>query len=232
MPIAANLQAILAQIADTEKKAGRCPGETTLLVVSKTWPADVVSQCVDSHHIDYGENRVQEAAEKIPLLPDHLRWHLIGHLQKNKVRKAVELFPVIHSVDSLEMARRLDRIAGEEDRRPRIYLQVNIAREDRKFGFAPETLSESASALRQLENVDIHGLMTIPPFVEDPEKTRPHFAALRAFRDQLSEKEAWPLPGLSMGMSGDFSVAIEDGATIVRVGSSIFGTRQPWPPEQ
>jgi len=213
------------EVEEAAAKSGRKPDDATLLVVSKTWPADVVVPIIKEGHLIYGESRVKEATEKVSLLPEHLEWHLIGHLQKNKARKALELFPVIHSVDSLELAQQLNRIAGEDDRNPKVYLQVNVAGEEQKFGFSPQSVAASLDQIRTLDRLEIVGLMVIPPFTSNPEDSRSHFIALRKLRDQLASAHDIPLPGLSMGMSHDYAVAIEEGATIVRVGSSIFGPR-------
>ena len=196
-----------------------------LLVVSKTWGAEVVLPLVETGQALYGENRVQEASEKIPLLPPGLKWHLIGHLQKNKVRKALPLFDTIHTVDSSELACQIDRIALELDLLPRVLLQVNVGAETQKFGFSLDELREQMGDLLALRRLNIVGLMAIPPFADDPEDVRPHFQALRHLRDELEKTFSHPLPELSMGMTSDFEVAIQEGATIVRVGSAIFGTR-------
>jgi hypothetical protein len=163
--------------------------------------------------------------EKVPQLPSSYRWHLIGHLQSNKVRKILPLVEAIHSIDSLAIARDIDRISGELGSRPRGYLQVNVARDEAKFGFSPEQVREVMEQLLELPRLEILGLMTIPYAVKTAEEARPHFAALRKLRDALEKEFSASLPGLSMGMSGDFHVAIEEGATIVRVGSRIFGKR-------
>jgi pyridoxal phosphate enzyme (YggS family) len=224
--IAENLNHVKKQVAQATEKAGRSPGDVDLLVVSKTWPAEIIQEAVDAGHTLFGENRVQEALAKIPLLPSGLHRHLIGHLQKNKIRKVLPLFDTIHSIDSLELAQQTDRIAGELGRFPHVYLEVNVADEASKYGFSPSGLREQINELLNLERLQVDGLMAIPPFDPDPENTRPSFIALREFRDQLQEQTGVPLPKLSMGMSHDFPVAIEEGATIVRVGSAIFGPRR------
>jgi len=177
----------------------------------------------------FGENRVQEAAAKIPLCPHDLEWHLVGHLQSNKVRPAVRLFSVIHSVDSIPLLRRLDQIAGEEGRRLRVLLEVNVAGERSKFGFAPEALPEAVAEANRLPRLELVGLMTVPPICRDPEDVRPFFRALRELRDRCAEQSGTPLPELSMGMSADFEIAIAEGATMIRVGTDLFGPRfSPW----
>jgi pyridoxal phosphate enzyme (YggS family) len=158
-------------------------------------------------------------------LPDHLQWHLIGHLQRNKVRKALPLFQTIHSIDSLKLARYTSNIAAELGVKPKIYLQVDLAAEETKNGYNPDKLRDDLDDLLSLENVSILGLMCIPPMAATPEDARPWFVKLRELRDELEHRAGQAFPGLSMGMSGDFEVAIEEGSTIVRVGSAIFGSR-------
>ena len=194
-------------------------------MVSKTWPAETVSEVVAAGQICFGENKVQEAEGKIPALPTHLKWHLIGHLQRNKVRKALPLFGTLHGIDSLKLARYTSGIALELGLKPEVYLQVNLAGEGSKNGYVPEELRRDFDALLSLDGIEIIGLMCIPPAVSIPEEARPWFVKLRQLRDELTALSGHPLPGLSMGMSGDFDVAIEEGSTIVRVGSAIFGSR-------
>jgi len=223
--IAANLAGIKQRVADAALRSGRSAGAADLLVVSKTWPAENVAEVVAAGHLAFGENRVQEGEEKIPQLPDHLQWHLIGHLQRNKVRKALPLFQTIHSIDSLKLARYTSNIAGEMDKKPDVYLQVDLAGEESKNGYNPDKLRTELDDLLALENLSILGLMCIPPMASTPEDARPWFVKLRELRDELEQHAGRSLPGLSMGMSGDFEVAIEEGSTIVRVGSAIFGSR-------
>jgi pyridoxal phosphate enzyme (YggS family) len=225
--IAENLIHVKNLLAQAAEKSGRQADDIELLVVSKTWPAEMVQDVVDAGHTLFGENRVQEALAKIHLLPSRLHWHLIGHLQKNKIRKVLPLFDTIHSIDSLELAQQADRIAGELDRFPHVYLEVNVAGEASKYGFSPSGLREQIDELLKLQRLQIDGLMAIPPFDPDPENARPDFIALRNLRDELQDQTGVPLYKLSMGMSHDFPVAIEEGATIVRVGSAIFGPRHP-----
>lgn len=226
MELAQNLEKVRARIAAACARAGRSPEEVTLVAVSKTFPAPDVREAWDAGQEVFGESRVQEAEAKIPLLPGALRWHLIGHLQRNKVRRALPLFELIQSVDSVELAQAIDRIAAELGLFPRVLLEVNVAGEASKFGFSPESLEREIDALLELPRVQVEGLMTIAPFAEDPELARPHFRALRELRDRLASRCGVPLETLSMGMSGDFEVAVEEGATIVRVGSAIFGGRK------
>ena len=182
-------------------------------------------EVIDAGHLLFGESRVQEARAKIPLLPAKTRWHFIGHLQKNKIRQALPLFELFHGVDSLELARDIDRIAEECGARPRILLEVNLAGEASKFGFKPDTLRGELEDLLALNRLQIDGLMTIPPFAEEAEASRKYFAGLREFRDKLQEEFRVDLGELSMGMSNDFAVAIAEGSTMVRVGTAIFGER-------
>ena len=224
--IAVNLRAVRQRVDQAAERSGRDPSAVELMVVSKTWPPEVISEVLEAGHQLFGENKLQEAGAKVPELPAVTRWHFIGHLQRNKARKALALFEAIHSVDSLRLAHHLDRVAGELGQRPLIYLQVNAAGEQNKSGFAVGGLREALPDLFALDNVQIAGLMSIPPVVEDPEDARSSFRELRELRDGLEEDYEVSLPGLSMGMSCDFEIAIEEGATIVRVGSSIFGPRR------
>jgi pyridoxal phosphate enzyme (YggS family) len=219
--IAERLADIRAQIAAAARAAGRDPDSVQLCAVSKTYSATAVEEALAAGQRLFGENRVQEALQKIPLVPPQARWHLIGHLQSNKVRKILPLVEMIHSVDSLDLARDISRIAGELGLRTKILLQVNAASDDAKFGFTVSGVRAAFPELLALPGIEIRGLMTIPPLAGDP---RPHFAALRRLRNELATP-AQPLPELSMGMSSDFPAAIAEGATIVRVGSAIFGAR-------
>jgi len=173
----------------------------------------------------FGENRVQEAKAKIPLCPGRLRWHLIGHLQSNKARDAVQLFEMIQSVDSLPLAEEINKWAAKSARTMPVLLEVNLAGESTKFGFKPDQVLGELMALNALPKIEIHGLMTIAPWTQDAEKVRPIFRQLREIKGRCEEIFGAPLPHLSMGMSGDFEVAIEEGATIVRLGTSLFGPR-------
>jgi len=220
-----NLVEIKQRIAQAAVRSGRAEDACELLVVSKTWPAEKITEVVAAGHLSFGENKVQEAETKVPVLPDHLHWHLIGHLQRNKVRKALPMFDTIHSIDALKLARYTSNIAGELGVKPNIYLQVDLAGEESKNGYAPDDLWRDLDDLLSLESLSVMGLMCIPPATTTPEDGRPWFAKLRELRDELEVRAGIHLPGLSMGMSGDFEVAIEEGATIVRVGSAIFGSR-------
>ena len=223
--LAENLESIQTTIAAAAAKSGRRADEVELVAVSKTHPPEAIHQALDAGQLIFGESRVQEARAKILQLPSRLRWHFIGHLQKNKVRHALPLFELIHSIDSLELAGDVNRIAEEAGAFPRVLLEVNVAGEATKFGFTPERVRENLEMLLGLRRLQIEGLMTIAPFAPEAELSRPYFAALRELRDGLQKEFRVPLPRLSMGMSGDFAVAIEEGATLVRVGTAIFGKR-------
>jgi PLP dependent protein len=220
-----NLRHILDDLAAAATAAGRDPAEVQLIAVSKTFPATAIAAAAATPHDLFGESRVQELLAKVPELPSRLRWHFIGHLQSNKIRKVLPLIECLHTIDSLELARDVDRIAGEEGRRVDGLVQVNIGRDGAKHGFSPEAVRAALPELLALPRLNLTGLMTIPPLADDPEKSRPHFAALRELRDDLARETGTPLPHLSMGMSGDFREAIAEGATYVRIGSAIFGGR-------
>jgi PLP dependent protein len=196
-----------------------------LMIVSKTQSIAAIAEAYQSPHRLFGENRVQELIEKVPALPSGIEWHVIGPVQRNKIRKAVGLVTCIHTVESLAQLLDIERIAGEEGRKIRVCLQVNIGSDPAKHGFSAEQVRLDLERCPELHHVTIDGLMTIPPLVDDPELSRPHFAGLRELRDELALRTGRPLATLSMGMSGDYAVAIQEGATIVRVGSAIFGER-------
>lgn len=225
--VAENLERVRAQIAEAAKKSGRSVGTIELVAISKTHEAEKVRAAFDAGQELFGESKVQEARAKIPLLPSAAHWHFVGRLQRNKIRHALPLFELFHSVDSGALARDMNRIADEEGLRPRVLLEVNVAGEGSKIGFAPEVLRAEMEALLGLSRLTIEGLMAIPPLAEEAEASRKYFVALRELRDQLSTEFALQLPQLSMGMTGDFTVAIEEGATLVRVGTAIFGRRTP-----
>lgn len=219
------LEIIRDQISTAARRSGRTSEAIELLAVSKTYASSTIEQAYAEGQMLFGENRVQELLEKVPQLPKQLQWHLIGHLQKNKVRKIMPLISAIHSIDSLSIANSVNRIASELGLKIPIYLQVNISHDQAKFGFTPTEIPAALDHLQTLPHLQIVGLMTIPEYSAAPEQTRPHFSALRDLRDQLKRSSNLPLQGLSMGMSHDFPIAIEEGATIVRVGSAIFGKR-------
>ncbi len=224
-PIAQRLSEIHQRIARAADRAARNHSEIGLIAVSKTHPVESVRELFDAGQSVFGENRVQELLAKAPLVPAGLHWHLIGHLQKNKIRKVLPVVELLHGVDSVDLAREIDRIAAELGLFPRVLLEVNVAGEESKFGFHPDPLSEVVSELLTLPRIQVEGLMTIAPYTDDPETVRPVFRGLRELRDALEQKTSTPLPVLSMGMSGDFEVAIEEGATLVRVGTALFGER-------
>ncbi|MBQ3144321.1 MAG: YggS family pyridoxal phosphate-dependent enzyme [Akkermansia sp.] len=226
MYIQDQLGEIRKAIAGAAARAGRTAESITLLAVSKTFPvSDILQAYADGQRI-FGENRLQEAMEKMPQMPQDCEWHLIGPLQRNKVRKALEQgFALIQAVDSMKLAATISRIAGELGITAHILLEVNIDGEASKHGFTPQQLEEEWEALTELPGLDIRGLMCIPAPVDNPQDARPAFAALRTLVEKLRERGPLPLPELSMGMSHDFEVAVEEGATIVRVGSAIFGKR-------
>ena len=223
--IAQNLERVHAEIAAAAAKAGRAPEDVTLVAISKKQDAEKIHAAEQAGQQLFGESRVQETRGKLPLLSARLRWHFIGTLQKNKIRQALPLFELFHSVDSRALAEDMQRIAEEEGARPRILLQVNVAGEASKHGFAPEELRRELETVLSLGRLTLEGLMTIPPFAPEAEASRRYFAALRELRDASETEFAVKLPQLSMGMSGDFAVAIEEGATLVRVGTAIFGGR-------
>ena len=223
--VAANLELVQSRIAAAVEKAGRKADDVQLIAVSKKQDAEKVRAVFDAGQPILGESRVQEARAKIPLLPSAARWHFIGHLQKNKIRHALPLFELFHSIDSLALAEDFERIADEEGLRPRVLLEVNVAGEGSKFGFAPATLRAEMEQLLSLGRLNIEGVMAIPPLAPEAEDSRRYFVMLRELRDDVEREFAMKLPELSMGMSNDYEVAIEEGATLVRVGTAIFGSR-------
>ena len=225
MNIAENLDSIRQRIAAACARAGRAAESVTLLAVSKSHPPETIRAAVDDGQIYFGENKIQEAKAKIPLCPGKARWQFIGHLQSNKVRDAVELFELIQGVDSLAIAQEISKRAAQAGKTMPILIEVNVAGEASKFGYAPEKLLAELNELNALPRIEIHGLMAIPPYTPLPEKARPYFQKLRALKVECEKILGAPLPHLSMGMSGDFEVAIEEGATIVRVGRALFGER-------
>lgn len=223
--IAENLERVRGQITQAAEKAGRTAGDIELVAITKTHPPEKVREAIEAGHTLFGESRVQEARAKIPELSSNLRWHFVGHLQKNKIRHALSLFELFHSVDSLALAQEMNRIAADEGMRPRVLLEVNVAGEGSKFGFAPDKLREQMEALLALQRLSILGLMTIPPLADKEEASRTYFVRLRELRDRLQVEFRVDLPQLSMGMTQDFTIAVEEGATLVRVGTAIFGER-------
>ena len=215
-------------MADAAARARRDPSDTRLIAVSKTFPIEAVRAAFDAGQRDFGENRVQEVLQKIDAGADmSIRWHLIGHLQSNKARKAAERVAVIHSIDGTDLLRRVDAATAAAGRRMEVLVQVDLAGEATKHGATPETLPEIFALAGECTAVDVVGLMLLPPLAENPEDARPWFRRLRDERDRLIDSGVPParLRELSMGMSHDFEVAIEEGATMVRVGTAIFGQR-------
>jgi len=222
-----NIAEVEARIQSACALCGRARDEVTLVAVSKKHPAERLREAYDTGLRIFGENRVQEAMAKMPELPASIEWHLIGHLQTNKVKPVIHCeFGLIHSVDSERLLVALEKEAGEQGRIQAVLLQVNVSGEASKFGLAPEALLPLLEKATQCHHLDIQGLMTMPPFTEDPEKAAPHFARLRGLRDQAAAASGFPLPFLSMGMSHDLQVAIREGATHVRVGTDLFGARK------
>jgi pyridoxal phosphate enzyme (YggS family) len=229
--LAVRLAGIRARISAAAESGGRRPEEVKLIAISKTHPASVIKKVIEFGAVDIGENRVQEAEGKIAEVGRKAaRWHLVGHLQANKARRAVSLFDVIHSVDSLDLARRLDRLCGEEGiEKLAVLIQVDLGHEETKSGIDESELTHLVEGLGPLSRLELVGLMTLPPFFDDPEQSRPFFRRLRELRDELAARGVFASGKgeLSMGMTNDFEVAIEEGATMVRVGTAIFGERVP-----
>jgi len=223
--IAANLASLRERIAAASARAGRDPASVTLMAVSKNQPPDAVRAALDAGLMCFGENRVQEAKAKIPLCPNRAQWQMIGHLQSNKCRDAVALFSMIQSVDSLALALALNQQCEKAAKTMPILLEVNVAGEGTKFGYRPAALLAEFGELSKLPRLEIHGLMTIAPYTPTPERVRPVFHRLCELKAECEQLLGAPLPQLSMGMSGDFEVAIEEGATLVRIGTALFGAR-------
>jgi pyridoxal phosphate enzyme (YggS family) len=228
--LAARFAAVKTSIEDAARRCGRSPKEVRLIAISKTHPVSLIRSLIEFGATDLGENRVQEAEEKIPQVGrQSARWHLVGHLQANKARRALHLFDVIHSLDSLDLARRLDRLCVEAGRESvPLLIQVDLGHEETKSGIDEQELPQLVDAVKHLERLELTGLMTLPPFFDDPEQARPYFRRLRQLRDELAASGAFGKNRgeLSMGMTHDFAVAIEEGATMVRIGTAIFGERE------
>ena len=220
-----NLERVREQIAAAAKKAGRKIDDIELVAISKTHDAERVREAAAAGQQVFGESRVQEARVKIPDTPSNLRWHFVGHLQKNKIRHALPLFELFHGIDSLELAQDINRVADEAGADARILLEVNVAGEGSKFGFKPERIRLEMESLLALPRLSIEGLMTIPPLAGEAEQSRKIFVQLRELRDALDREFDLRLSQLSMGMTNDFPIAVEEGATLVRVGTAIFGER-------
>jgi PLP dependent protein len=223
--IADNLSIVQGKISAACSRVGRDPATVELIAVSKTFPMESVRAAVESGYCHFGESKLQEAEAKIAALPGTIHWHFIGGVQRNKVRRLLQSFEVIHAIDSIKLASYVDQVATESGLFPKVFLQVNIGEELTKGGFSPDSLRAEMEPVLQLKRLEILGLMCIPPHGSDAESARPWFTSLRKMRDALEIEFGTKLPALSMGMSGDFQVAIEEGATHVRVGSAIFGKR-------
>ena len=223
------LSDVRQQIEKTARRCNRAPAEICLVAIGKTYPPEVLQAAIEAGVTDLGENRVQEAEGKITELGRHaVRWHLVGHLQANKSRRAVKLFDLIHSVDSIALAQRLDRLCVEESRDELpVLIQVELGQEETKSGVDEKDLNSLVDAVAECQRLRLSGLMTLPPFFDNPEDARPFFSRLRKLRDELAGKGVFQGRGeLSMGMTHDFVVAIEEGATMVRIGTAIFGQRR------
>ena len=225
MDLEANLQAVRQRIDAACARASRPPHSVTLIAVTKTQPPEAVSAAAALGLTVFGENKVQEAKAKIPLCPGRIRWHMVGHLQSNKCRDAVSLFEMVQSVDSLSLAEELNKRAEQAAKTLPILLEVTAVGEASKFGYQPQQLLSELPQLNAFPRLEIHGLMTVPPWSPDPEKVRPVFRQMRALKERCEQILGAPLPHLSMGMTGDFEVAIEEGATMVRIGTALFGER-------
>ena len=226
MSLAGNLEKVERRIADACARSGRNPTEVQLVAVTKGHPPEAIGEAADLGLTLFGENKVQEAKVKISRCPGRLRWHMIGHLQSNKVRDAVHFFEMIQSVDSLSLAEEINRWADRGAKTMPILLEVNVAGESSKFGYRPDRLLAELAQINALPKIEIHGLMTIAPWTPEPEKVRHVFRRLRELKAECDAILGAPLPHLSMGMSGDLEVAVEEGATMVRIGSALFGPRQ------
>jgi PLP dependent protein len=226
--IAQNIQIIKDKIAAVSDSCGRSAGEITLLAITKTFPVDKINQAAEAGLRRFGENRIQEAEQKIPLMDPGSEWHLVGHLQTNKARRAAELFNVIQSIDSIKIASRLNQACLEIDKTLSILLQVDLAGEETKYGAPPSEIPGIIEACREFTALRIDGLMTVPPYFPNPEQARPYFSRLRELGERLEMEHSGCLGRrhLSMGMSHDFEEAIREGATILRIGTAIFGIRQ------
>ena len=225
--IRTNIEAVEERICSACKRAGRDRSEVRLICVTKTKPVEMLQEAYDAGQRDFGENKVQEICRKKPDLPSDIRWHMIGHLQRNKVRQLIGQTAMIHSVDSLRLAETISAEAVKAGIRIPVLIEVNMAGEESKFGLAKEDVEELVRAAAALEGIQISGLMTIAPYTEDPETNRPYFAGLRELAVDIGQKciDNVSMSVLSMGMTGDFEVAIEEGATHIRVGTGIFGER-------
>jgi PLP dependent protein len=226
MDISASLKNVQQRVAAACARAGRDPASVTLLTVSKGHPAEMVRAAADLGLSLFGENRVQEAKIKISQCPSRLQWHLIGHLQSNKCRDAVHFFTMIQSVDSLPLAQEINKWAEKSAKTMPVLLEINVAGESSKFGYAPANVLSELKEINALPKIEVHGLMTVAPWTQEAEKVRPVFRQLAELKKECENILGAPLPHLSMGMSGDFEVAVEEGATMIRLGSAVLGPRK------
>jgi pyridoxal phosphate enzyme (YggS family) len=226
------LNAVRERLAAAAQCVRRNPDAAAIVAATKAVAPERVEEARAAGLTMFGESKVQEAKAKIPLVSSRARWHMIGHLQTNKARDAVELFELIHSVDSVKLAGELDKYAGRAGKTQPILLEINVSGEASKSGLKLEELAATLEQINALPRIEIRGLMTIAPFAEDAEKARPHFRRLRELRDEMENRLGMRLPELSMGMSHDFEVAVEEGATMVRIGTAIFGERRTHDAEQ
>lgn len=224
--IAANVERVRERVARAAERTGRRAEEVTIVAVSKTFPPEAIRAAYDAGLRHFGENRVQDFEAKQPKLANlEVTWHFIGHLQSNKARRALTLFSRVDTLDSLALAQKLDAAAAAEGKQLPTLIEVHLGDEQSKSGVTEAELSRLAESILPLEHLELRGLMVIPPYAEDPQGARPYFRRLRELRDDLSRRIGRPLPGLSMGMSHDFEVAIEEGATEIRPGTALFGER-------
>jgi PLP dependent protein len=226
MSITDHLALVQEKIATAAKKAGRATDAIQLLAVTKTHPLETLEEALGCGLREFGESKIQEARFKVDRFGSRVRWHLIGHLQKNKVKEAVRLFDCFDAVDSLDLAEEINRRADEIGKTFPLLLQVNVSGESTKFGVSPADAACVAEAINALPRIELRGLMTMAPYTDEVEKTRPVFAGLRECRDQIEQSTGLKLPDLSMGMSNDFEIAIEEGSTSVRLGTILFGVRK------
>ena len=226
--VADNLKRVQERVARSAERSGRSSDAVTLVVVTKTHPPERIQEAVDAGARSLGENRIQEAQDKVGDVSGAVEWHLVGHLQRNKVKAALEIFDVIQSVDSSRLAEEIGKRAVQMQKTARVLVQVSTSGADSQFGLAPEATPDFIGQLSEIEGITVEGLMTIGEFLPDPEAVRPCFVRLRELRDRIAQQNisGLSLDHLSMGMTGDFEVAIEEGATIVRVGTAVFGSRQ------
>lgn len=226
MSIAANLAQIRRRIADACRRSGRSPQEVTILAVGKGRPPESIREAAQCGLTSFGESKVQELKQKAAQCPSNLRWEFVGHLQTNKCREAARLAQRIHSVDSERVAQSLNNACEKLAKTIPVLLEVNVSGESGKYGFRPDEALEKLQILNALDRLEIHGFMTMAPWSKEAENARPHFHHLRQLQKEAQEILGAPLPELSMGMSGDFEIAVEEGATIVRIGNALFGKRR------